>query len=385
MNTRGLDNQYIMPTYARLDIEIVNGKGAELFDADGKRYIDLGSGIAVNSLGIADDGWVDAITKQAKLLQHVSNYYYTAPQSELAKALCERTIFKRVFFSNSGAEANECAIKAARKYASDKYGDKRQTILTLNGGFHGRTIATLSATGQPEFHKHFMPFLQGFKHIEPNDEAELLEAVKNNDCSAIMIELVQGEGGVNVLNKSYVKLAAQLCADNDIILIVDEVQTGNGRTGTLYAYSQFDIEPDIISTAKGLAGGLPIGATLFNDKVCDTLNSGTHGSTFGGNPICAAAALYTLSQLDDKFLLGVTERADYIRSELENAKGVKSVSGLGLMIGIETEGDAKAIMKRCVEHGLLVLTAKDKLRLLPPLNIPMAQLKEGISILKEEL
>lgn len=385
MQTKQLDQSYILNTYARQDIVLVSGKGAELFDENGKRYIDLGAGIAVNTFGTADTGWAGAVSKQANMLQHTSNYYYTAPQAELAKVLCARTGMQKVFFSNSGAEANECMIKAARKYASDRYGTARPNIITLYNSFHGRTITTLSATGQEQFHKHFGPFTPGFVHVPANDISALEETVAFGDASAIMIELVQGEGGVNVLTKEYVSRAAALAQANDMLLLIDEVQTGNGRTGSLFAYSQYNIVPDIVSTAKGIAGGLPFGATLFSARTKDVLGAGDHGSTFGGNPVCAAAALYTVNRLDDALFAGIRERSDYIVNELTGAKGVLGVSGMGLMLGVAITKRAQDVLAACANRGVLILTAKEKLRLLPPLNIAMPLLQEAISILKEEI
>lgn len=385
MNTISLDNKYIAGTYGRLDIAFAYGKGSELYDEQGKRYIDLGSGIAVNTFGAADDHWVQAVSRQAAQLAHASNYYHTKPMAELAQMLCERTGLSNVFFSNSGAEANECAIKAARKYASDRYGDARPTIITLEDSFHGRTLTTLSATGQAVFHQHFGPFTPGFRHVPANDLQAMEAALGAGDCCAVMMELVQGEGGVRVLDCDYVQAVADMAVARDVLLIIDEVQTGNGRTGTLFAYEQFGIAPDIVSTAKGLAGGLPMGATLFAERTKDVLGPGTHGSTFGGNPICAAAALSIISRLDEALLSGVMERRNLIESMLSDASGVVSITGMGLMVGIETEGAAVEIMKRCLARGVLVLTAKTKVRLLPPLNIPMPLLAEGLQVLREEI
>ncbi len=385
MTTKELDKTYIANTYARNDVVFANGSGAELFDEDGKRYIDLGGGIAVNSFGIADSAWADAVIDQVRKLQHMSNLYYTQPQSKLAKLLCERTGMKKVFFSNSGAEANECAIKAARKYASDHYGSARPTIVTLWNSFHGRTLTTLSATGQEEFHKHFGPFTPGFVHVHANNIKDMQSALHKGDVCAVMMELVQGEGGVCALDRAYVGEVAAMCKSKDILLIIDEVQTGNGRTGTLYAYEQFGIHPDIVSTAKGLAGGLPIGATLFNEKTQDVLTPGAHGSTFGGNPVSCAGALSILSRIDEPLLESVREKSDYIIKELTGVPGVRSVTGMGLMLGIAVDKPAKDILKSCLGRGVVVLTAKDKIRLLPPLTIPFPLLKEAISILKEEI
>lgn len=381
MDIKSLDKSYIASTYNRASLVAVSGKGAKIVDENGKEYIDLGSGIAVDSFGACDEEWIEAVTEQLHKLQHISNLYYTEPQVKLAKMLCQKTGFKKVFFCNSGAEANECAIKCARKYSSDKYGEGRSTIITLKNSFHGRTMATLSATGQDAMHVHFGPFLEGFKNATANDFEELKTICDNTVC-AVMIELVQGEGGVNVLDKEYVSNVAEFCSANDIILIIDEVQTGNGRTGTLYAYMQYEIIPDIITTAKGLAGGLPFGATLMGDRVKDTLTYGTHGSTFGGNPVCAAGAISVLSRIDDKLLLDITAKSNYIKSKLRNTSGIKSVTGLGLMLGIETEKSAKEIASKCLEKGVIVLTAKNKIRLLPPFNISYEQLEKAINILK---
>lgn len=381
MDIKELDKTYIAATYGRAPLVAVSGKGAKIYDENGKEYIDLGSGIAVDTFGVCDEAWISAVETQLHKLQHLSNLYFTEPQARLAKMLCEKTGMKKVFFGNSGAEANECAIKCARKYSSDKYGEGRGTIITLQNSFHGRTMATLSATGQESFHVHFGPFLQGFKFAPAND-FQALRAMCDASVCALMLELVQGEGGVLPLDKAYVKAAAEFCSENDILLIIDEVQTGNGRTGSLYAYMQFDIMPDIISTAKGLAGGLPMGACLMGEKVKDTLSAGTHGSTFGGNPICAAGAASILSRLDDELMAQVRAKGEYIKKELSGAKGVKSVSGMGLMLGIETEKNAKEIAAECLEQGLIVLTAKTKVRLLPPLNITQEELEKAIQILK---
>ncbi|MEG0777503.1 MAG: aspartate aminotransferase family protein [Oscillospiraceae bacterium] len=381
MNTKELDSTYIAASYSRANLVAKSGSGAILTDEDGKEYIDLGSGIAVNSFGFCDEKWIAAVTAQLHKLAHISNLYYTEPQAQLAQMLCERSGMKKVFFGNSGAEANECAIKCARKYSSDKYGIGRSTIITLENSFHGRTMATLSATGQAAMHVNFEPFLPGFVHAPAND-FPLISALCDSGVCAIMIELVQGEGGVNPLNRDYVTEIAKLCAARDVLLIVDEVQTGNGRTGSLYAFQQFGITPDIVTTAKGLGGGLPIGAAMLGAKVENTLTPGTHGSTFGGNPVCAAGAISILSRLDEAFLAEVREKGDYIKSELEGAPGVKSVTGLGLMLGVETEAPAKDIVSECLEKGVLVLTAKSKLRLLPPLNIKPEELEKALRILK---
>ena len=377
------DKEYIANTYGRLPVEFVSGKGSVLRDSEGKEYIDLGSGIAVNIFGIADDEWVSAVTSQLTKLQHTSNYYYTEPQADLAKQICERTNMKKVFFGNSGAEANECAIKTARKYGNKVLGFENPVIITLKNSFHGRTVTTLTATGQDVFHKDFGPFTPGFVYAEANNREELLRLSEENDCCAVMMELIQGEGGVMALDKDYVEYARELCTEKNMLLIIDEVQTGNGRSGCLYSFMNYGIQPDIFTTAKGLGGGLPIGAAVLGEKVKDILTAGDHGSTFGGNPVCAAGALNVFGRIDDELLTSVKEKSKYIISELKGLDGVEGISGMGLMLGIKTKKDAKAILKECLNRGVLVLTAKDKVRLLPALNIPMAELKKGIEILKE--
>lgn len=377
------DKEYIANTYGRLPVEFVSGKGSVLRDSEGKEYIDLGSGIAVNIFGIADDEWVSAVTSQLTKLQHTSNYYYTEPQADLAKQICERTNMKKVFFGNSGAEANECAIKTARKYGNKVLGFENPVIITLKNSFHGRTVTTLTATGQDVFHKDFGPFTPGFVYAEANNREELLCLSEENDCCAVMMELIQGEGGVMALDKDYVEYARELCTEKNMLLVIDEVQTGNGRSGCLYSFMNYGIQPDIFTTAKGLGGGLPIGVAVLGEKVKDILTAGDHGSTFGGNPVCAAGALNVFGRIDDELLKSVKEKSEYIISELKDLDGVEGISGMGLMLGIKTKKDAKAILKECLNRGVLVLTAKDKVRLLPALNIPMAELKKGIEILKE--
>ena len=383
MNTQQLDHTYIANTYARYPVTIVRGKGSLVWDENGKEYIDLATGIAVNSFGVSDPAWVRAVTEQLCTVQHTSNLYFTAPDAQLAQLLCEKTGMKKVFFSNSGAEANECAIKAARKYAAEHKGPEYHTIITLKNSFHGRTITTLAATGQDVFHHDFLPLTEGFAYAEANDLDDLKAQVAAHKCAAIMIEVVQGEGGVMPLDEAYVKGAAKLCEQYDLLLICDEVQVGNGRSGKLYGYMHYGVQPDIVSTAKGLAGGLPLGATLLGEKVQDVLSAGTHGSTFGGNPVCCAGAINVLSRLDEKMLEGVEERSAYIKQELAGAKGVLGVSGLGLMLGIQTEKNASDIIAACREKGVLVIKAKDKLRLLPALNIPMEQLQKAVAVIKE--
>lgn len=380
-----LDKTYVAGTYNRFPVEIVSGKGSVAVDMNGKEYIDMGSGIGVTAFGFADDEWVKATTAQLTKLQHTSNLYYTEPCAQLAKELCIRTGMSKVFFSNSGAEANECAIKTARKYAQDKKGNDYYTIITLENSFHGRTITTLSATGQEHYHELFTPLTQGFVHTPANDLDNLKKLVKEHKTAAIMIECVQGEGGVISLDADFVKGVYELAQKEDIILIIDEVQTGNGRTGELYAYMNFGIKPDIVTTAKGLGGGLPIGATLLSDKVKDVLGFGDHGSTYGGNPVCCAGALSIIKRLTPDFLYQVKQKSEYIKAELSNADGVVSVSGMGLMIGIKTKKDAKEVVKECIEKGVLCLTAKDKVRLLPALNIPFETLKKAIEIIKSVL
>lgn len=382
MNTKELDNEYIAHTYGRFDVVLKNGKGSTLYDENGKKYIDFGSGIGVTAFGIGDEEWKNAVEEQLDKLQHVSNLYYTAPCAELAKLLCEKSGMKKVFFANSGAEANEGAIKFARKYSFDKYGEGRSTIITLENSFHGRTITTLAATGQDSFHTVFGPFTPGFKYCPAND-IDTLNKMATDDVCAIMFECVQGEGGINNLDDAFVKAIEKICNDKDILMVVDEVQTGNGRTGKYFAYQNFDVTPDIVSTAKGMAGGLPMGAVLFGEKVKDTATAGSHGSTFGGNPICAAGACSIVSRIDDAFLEEVNRKSEYIKSYLSKVKGVKSISGMGLMLGIETDKDAKDAANECLKKGLLVLTAKNKIRLLPALNISQAELDEGLKILKE--
>lgn len=383
MDIQQIDQQYIAGTYGRFPVEIAYGRGELIYDVQGKEYIDMGSGIAVNIFGMADESWQKAVIQQLGLYQHTSNLYYTQPCALLAKALCERTGFRKVFFSNSGAEANECAIKAARKYAADKKGPEHSVIVTLENSFHGRTITTLAATGQEVYHKDFLPLTPGFVYAKANDLNSIKEAVAANQCAAIMIETVQGEGGVNVLSQEFVEGVYQICQQEDILLIVDEVQTGNGRTGKLYSYMNYNIMPDIITTAKGLGGGLPLGATLLGEKVQDVFHPGDHGSTFGGNPVCCAGALNILSRLDDGMLELVRKKSQYIQQELNGAKGVKSVTGMGLMLGIETEKDAGQVIQELREAGVLVLKAKNKVRLLPPLNISMENLKKAVNRIKE--
>lgn len=381
MNTKELDNQYVAHAYGRFDVALTKGQGSTLYDEDGKKYIDFGSGIGVTAFGINDPVWTKAAEEQLHRVQHTSNLYYTAPCAKLAQLLCEKSGMKKVFFGNSGAEANEGAIKFARKYSFDKYGAGRSTIITLVNSFHGRTITTLAATGQDSFHTVFDPFTPGFKYCPAND-IEALQAAATDDVCAVLFECVQGEGGVNNLSPTFVNAIAKLAKEKDILIAVDEVQTGNGRTGTYFAYQQYGITPDIVTTAKGLGGGLPIGAVLFGEKLQDTMTPGSHGSTFGGNPVVAAGACSIVERIDDDFLSEVQRKSEKIRTALAKVKGVKSISGMGLMLGIETDKPAGEVAKACLANGLLILTAKTKLRLLPALNISDAELDEGLEILK---
>ena len=382
MSIISTDKTYVAGTYGRFPVELVSGKGSIVTDINGKQYIDMGSGIGVTAFGHSDETWEQATSAQLQTLQHVSNLYYTAPCAQLAKLLCEKTGLKKVFFGNSGAEANECAIKVARKYSAEKKGAAYYNIITLKNSFHGRTLTTLAATGQEHYHELFQPLTPGFIHVDAGDVQQLEETVRNNPTAGILLEMVQGEGGVIPLSKDYVCAVAKLCKEQDIPLMVDEVQTGNGRSGKMYAYMHFGITPDIVSTAKGLGGGLPIGACLMGEKVQDVLKPGDHGSTYGGNPVCCAGAVSVISRLDDAFLQQVQEKSAYVFEQLENAPGVEAVTGLGLMIGIKTLKPAKDIVTACMEQGVLCLTAKDKVRLLPALNIPMEQLQKAVEIIK---
>lgn len=376
-----IDKQYVANTYNRFPVEIVSGKGSLVFDENGKRYIDMGSGIAVNSFGIADDAWQAAVIAQLGKVQHMSNLYYTEPGARLAKLLCERTGMKKVFFGNSGAEANECAIKVARKYAAEKKGAEYSTIVTLQNSFHGRTLTTLAATGQDHYHELFQPLTPGFVHTPAGDMEALREIVRTNKVAGILLECVQGEGGVNALDAAYVRAVAELATKEDILLMIDEVQTGNGRTGALYAYMHYGVKPDVVTTAKGIGGGLPLGCAMLGEKVENVLGFGDHGSTFGGNPVACAGAISILERIDDALLASVKEKSDYIFASLTGAKGIRSVSGMGLMIGIETEKPAAEVVKACMEQGVLCLTAKHKVRLLPALNIPTEILGDAIETL----
>ena len=376
------DKSFVASTYGRFDVELTSGKGALLLDSDGKEYIDLGAGIAVNTFGAADDEWIAAVTEQLHKIQHTSNLYYSEPCTLLAEELCKRTGMKKVFFSNSGAEANECAIKVARKYYSDNHNGSEGEIITLVNSFHGRTIATLTATGQEVFHKNFGPFPNGFKYCEANN-CEQLKSLISEKTAAVMIEIVQGEGGVNALQKEFIDCIKAESLKNGFLIIADEVQTGNGRTGKYFACEHFGLKPDIISTAKGLGGGLPLGATILGERVENTLCPGDHGSTFGGNPVACAGALSIIRRVDEKLLKEVAEKGEYIVKKVMSFKNVKSVSGLGLMLGIEIEGTASDVAKECIKNGVLILTAKTKLRLVPPLSITYEQIDKALDILRE--
>lgn len=383
MNNINLDKQYVANTYARFPVEISHGKGSYLYSPDGKEYIDMGSGIGVTAFGNCDDVWKNAVIEQLNKVQHTSNLYYTEPCARLAKMLCERTGMKKVFFGNSGAEANECAIKVARKYGAENKGKDYNVIITLKNSFHGRTLTTLSATGQDKFHELFNPLTQGFVYADANDLSSVEKLVNENKVCGIIIECVQGEGGVNVLEQGFVKGIREICDRENLIMVVDEVQTGNGRTGELYSYMNYAVQPDVVSTAKGLGGGLPIGCCLMNQKTEKVLGFGDHGSTFGGNPVCAAGAISVIERLDEKFLNDVKRKGNYVVNQLKNAKGVESVSGMGLMLGIKTTRPAKDVVNECIENGVLCLTAKDKVRLLPALNIDDQALEKAVSVIAQ--
>ena len=380
-----LDQEKIVGTYSRYDMVADHGKGARCVSVDGKEYIDFTAGIGVNCLGFCDDGWVEAVTAQLKKLQHVSNLFYSEPQVKAADLLTKRTGLKKVFFGNSGAEANEAAIKTARKYGTTQRGVHVNKIISLANSFHGRTMATITATGQEKYHKFFTPFLEGFKYCEANN-IEQLKSLVDDDTCAIMMEMVQGEGGVLDLDPDFVKAAEQLCHEHDLVFIVDEVQTGIGRTGKLFAYEYFNVTPDIVTFAKGIGGGLPIGGVLFGEKCCDVLKPGDHGTTYGGNPVACAGAVEVLTRIDDAFLEEVQKKSAYLKDKLQALPHVTSVSGLGLMLGVSLEGkEAPDVVKKALEEGLMVLTAKDKVRLLPPLTITYDEIDQGVEILKKAL
>ena len=384
-NTKQLDQQYIMHTYGRYDVALKSGKGVVAYDEDGKKYIDVSSGIGVNCLGYCDEGWVAAVTKQAQTIQHMSNYFYSEQAGKLAEKLCTLTGMSKICFGNSGAEANECAIKIARKYSFDKYGAGRNEIITLRNSFHGRTVTTLSATGQDVFHNFFFPFTEGFSFAEAGDMDVFKQAVTDKTC-AVMLEMIQGEGGVNILDKDYVNALVSYCNENDIVVIVDEVQTGIGRTGKLFAFQNYGVQPDLVTMAKGLGGGLPIGVCMCGEKLSGVMTPSTHGSTFGANPVVCAGANYVLDTVaNEEFLAAVREKGDYLEKKLRELPDVKNVRRMGLMVGIEIEGDAHDIAAKCVQNGLLIITAKDVLRMLPPLIITKEEIDEAVYILKSTL
>ncbi len=383
MNIFEKDSAFIAGTYARFPVELVSGKGSLVKDRNGKEYIDLSTGIAVNTFGIADSQWINAVTEQLTKIQHASNLYYTESCVTLAELLCQRTGLKKVFFGNSGAEANECAIKVARKYAAEKKGKDYNVIITLKNSFHGRTITTLAATGQDVFHNDFLPLTEGFVYCEAGNVAQLESLVSNNKVCAIMFELVQGEGGVLPLSQEFVDAVFEIAEKNDILTICDEVQTGNGRTGALYGFMKYGVLPDIVSTAKGLGNGLPLGATMLGEKVKDVLTPSSHGSTFGGNPVACAGAISVINRIDEDLLKEVNKKSEFIVDSLEDAQGIKSVSGMGLMLGIETEKDAGEVIKYCMDNGVLVIKAKNKVRLLPALNIPFELLEKAVEVIKK--
>ena len=386
MNTKEKDLKYIMHTYGRYDVALKSGKGATAYDEDGKKYIDVSSGIGVNSLGYCEDGWAEAVSNQAKTIQHMSNYFYSEQASNLAEKLCTLTGLSKVCFGNSGAEANECAIKIARKYSFDKYGADRNEKITLRDSFHGRTVTTLSATGQDVFHNFFFPFTQGFKYVQAND-LELLKSEITDKTCAVMLEVIQGEGGVNILDKTYVQSLVKLCNEKDILVIIDEVQTGIGRTGKLFAFENYEISPDLVTVAKGLGGGLPIGLCMCNEKLKDVMTPSTHGTTFGANPVVCAGANYVLDKVaDESFLAEINKKGQYLEEKLLKLDKVKAVRRMGLMVGIELEsGDAHDIAVKCVENGLLIITAKTLLRMLPPFVITYEEIDEAVQILENTL
>ena len=385
---KALDEQYVMHAYGRFQVAIDHGKGATVWDVNGKKYIDFTAGIGVCSLGYADEGWQKAIADQVAKLGHISNLFYTEPYAKAAQKLCTRTGMSNVMFANSGAEANEAMIKLARKYSYDKYGKGRGTVITLHNSFHGRTITTLAATGQDKFHDYFFPFTEGFRYANAND-LNSVEEVAGHDVCAVMMELVQGEGGVLPLDEKFVRDVADLCAKRDWLLLIDEVQTGVGRTGTLFAFQQYDISPDVVSFAKGIAGGLPFGGVMANERCRNVFTPGTHGTTFGGNPVSAAAACYVLDRIDDALLEQVKENGAYIRQAVEamNLPCLGKTRGLGLMIGVEVKGEKtnRELAAALIENGLLCLTAGPGLRFLPPLVITREEIDQALAIIQSTL
>ena len=385
---KALDEQYVMHSYGRFQVAIDHGKGATVWAVDGKEYIDFSAGIGVCSLGYGDPGWVEAVSTQAAKLGHISNLFYTEPYAKVAQKLCVRTGMSNVMFGNSGAEANEAMIKLARKYSFDRYGKGRGTVITLHNSFHGRTITTLAATGQDKFHNYFFPFTEGFRYADAND-LDSVEAVAGHDVCAVMMELVQGEGGVLPLDLEFVQKVAELCAKRDWLLLVDEVQSGMGRTGSLFAFQQYHIQPDVVSFAKGIAGGLPFGGIMANEKCREVFPPGTHGTTFGGNPVAAAAACHVLDRMDDAFLAQVKEKGAYLRQAIEAMElpCLGKTRGLGMMVGIDVVGEQtnSQLAAKLIESGLLILTAGPGLRLLPPLTITQEEMDKGLSIMKAAL
>lgn len=385
---KALTGQYVMNTYGRFDVVIDHGEGARLYDPEGREYIDFTSGIGVNDLGYGNQPWVDAIAAQAKKLGHVSNLFYTEPSAKLAELLCKRTGMRSVFFASGGGEANEGMIKLARKYSFDKYGEGRSTIITLNNSFHGRTITTLKATGQPRFHNYFFPFTEGFRYADAND-LESLNAAAGDDVCAVMMELVQGEGGVLPLDVDYVRGVRALCEKNDWLFLADEVQSGVGRTGSLFAFQHYGFLPDVATFAKGIAGGMPMSGFMANEKCSSVLTPGTHGTTFGANPISAAAGLVVQETLDDAFLARVTEKGQYLRSQIEalNLPCFGKTCGLGLMVGIDVKPgySNSEIAKKLISAGVLILTAGTGMRLLPPLVITRDEMDKGVAIMRQVL
>lgn len=386
MNTKEKDLKYIMHTYGRYDVALKSANGATAYDEDGKKYIDVSSGIGVNSLGYCDSGWVKAVAEQAGAIQHMSNYFYCSQASNLAEKLCTLTGLSKVCFGNSGAEANECAIKIARKYSFDKYGAQRNEIITLRNSFHGRTVTTLAATGQDVFHNYFFPFTEGFKYVEADNLDSFKNAVSGKTC-AVMLELIQGEGGLNILSREYVQSLVRYCNENDILVIIDEVQTGAGRTGRLFAFENYGITPDAITAAKGLGGGLPIGVCICGEKLKDVMTPSTHGTTFGANPVVCAGANYVVDKISDtEFLNEVETKGKYLQQKLSSIDGIKNIRRMGLMVGIELESaDAHDIAVKCVENGLLIITAKALLRMLPPLTISYEEIDEAVKILEKTI
>lgn len=378
-------DEFLMPTYAHFPVSLEKGRGATLTDSEGNEVIDFGAGIGVTSMGYGNEGWINAVTNQLCSVQHTSNLYYNSTVAVFAKKICEKTGFKKAFLCNSGAEANECAIKLARKYSFDKYGEGRHNIISLVNSFHGRTLATITATGQEHYHKYFNPFVQGFRYVETGDTEGFVNMADETVC-AVILEIIQGEGGVIPTDIQFLKTVEKVCKEKDIVFIIDEVQTGVGRTGKFFAFEHSAVTPDVVTTAKGIGNGLPIGVCLSNEKCGEVLTAGTHGTTFGGNPVACAGGIYVLDTVNDEFMQSVSQKGEYIRRRLAEIEEVKSVSGMGLMLGIELKTkNASEIAKKCSENGLLILTAKSKLRMLPPLVITKEEIDKGIAVLEKIL